>query len=66
MKEFDTIELEEEQDPPAFFKAKRMTKLAQHEESVNIEQIEREIIETQKQIDEQLEKLHKPRGQLAK
>ncbi len=66
MKEFDTIELEEEQDPPAFSKAKRMTKLAQHEESFNIEQIERDIIETQKQIDEQLEKLHKPRGQLAK
>ncbi|CAF1478831.1 unnamed protein product [Adineta steineri] len=66
MKEFDTIELEEEQDPPAFSKAKRMTKLAQHEESFNIEQIEREIIDTQKQIDEQLEKLHKPRGQLAK
>jgi transcription factor IIIB subunit 2 len=66
MKEFDTIELEEEQDPPAFSKAKRMTKLAQHEESFNIEQIEREILETQKQIDDQLEKLHKPRGQLAK
>ncbi|CAF2472231.1 unnamed protein product [Rotaria sp. Silwood2] len=66
MKEFDTIELEEEQDPPAFSKAKRMTKLAQYEESFNIEQIEREILETQKQIDEQLEKLSKPRGQLAK
>ncbi|CAF0773459.1 unnamed protein product [Rotaria sp. Silwood1] len=66
MKEFDTIELEEEQDPPAFSKAKRMTKLAQYEESFNIEQIEREILETQKQIDEQLERLSKPRGQLAK
>ncbi|CAF1238348.1 unnamed protein product [Rotaria magnacalcarata] len=66
MKEFNTIELEEEQDPPAFSKAKRMTKLAQYEESFNIEQIEREIIDTQKEIDEQLEKLSKPRGQLAK
>ncbi|UJR33930.1 hypothetical protein I4U23_021349 [Adineta vaga] len=66
MKEFDTIELEEEQDPPAFSKAKRMTKLAQQEETFNIDQIERDIIDTQKQIDEQLEKLHKPRGQLAK
>lgn len=66
MKEFNTIELEEEQDPPAFSKAKRMTKLAQYEESFNIEQIEREILDTQKQIDEQLEKLFKPRGQLAK
>ncbi|CAF4297782.1 unnamed protein product, partial [Rotaria magnacalcarata] len=43
-----------------------MTKLAQYEESFNIEQIEREIIDTQKEIDEQLEKLSKPRGQLAK
>ncbi|CAF1084102.1 unnamed protein product [Adineta ricciae] len=66
LQEFDTIELEEEQDPPAFSKAKRMTKLAQHEESFNIEQIERDILDTQQQIDEQLEKLHKPRGQLAK
>ena len=66
MQEFDTIELESEEDPPAFAKAKRMSKLAQDEETDNIDQIEREILETQKQIDEQLEKLHKPRGQLAK
>ena len=66
MQEFDTIQLESEEDPPAFAKAKRMSKLAQDEESENMEQIEKEILETQKQIEEQLEKLHKPRGQLAK
>lgn len=64
--EFDNIDLESEEDPPAFSKAKKMSKLALDEETDNIEQIEREILETQKKIEEQLEKLHKPRGQLAK
>ncbi|CAF0865596.1 unnamed protein product [Didymodactylos carnosus] len=64
--EFQTIELEEEQDPPAFVKSKKTTKLTQQDEMINIEMIEKEIIETQKEIDEQLEKLRKPRGWLAK
>lgn len=65
--EFHTIDLEQEHDPPAYTRSRKLAKIKQIEEMVNIEEIEKEIIELQESIEKALSELQKaPSGPLAK
>ncbi len=64
--EFHTIDLEEEHDPPAYTRSRRFAKIKQIEEMTNIQEIEKEIMQLQENIEVALQELHKPRGIMAK
>jgi transcription factor IIIB subunit 2 len=64
--EFHTIDLEEEHDPPAYTRSRRFAKIKQIEEMTNIQEIEKEIMQLQENIEAALQDLHKPRGIMAK
>lgn len=64
--EFHTIDLEEEHDPPAYTRSRKFAKMKQIEEMVNIQEIEKEIMQLQENIEAALNELQKPRGLMAK
>ena len=65
--EFHEIDLEEEQDPPAFTRSRKFAKIKQIEEMTNIQEIEREIMQLQENIELALSELQQSRrGPLAK
>jgi transcription factor IIIB subunit 2 len=65
--EFHTIDLDEEHDPPAFTRSRKLAKIKQIEEMANLQEIEKEIIQLQENIENSLAELQqKPRGILAK
>lgn len=64
--EFHSIDLEEEHDPPAYTRSRKFAKIKQIEEMTNIQEIEKEIIQLQENIEAALSELQKPRGILAK
>jgi len=64
--EFHTIELEEEHDPPAYTRSRKFAKIKQIEEMTNMQEIEKEIVQLQENIEAALNELNRPRGQLAK
>lgn len=65
--EFHTIDLDEEHDPPAFTRSKKLAKIKQIEEMANLQEIEKEIMQLQENIEQSLEELQpKPRGIFAK
>jgi transcription initiation factor TFIIIB Brf1 subunit/transcription initiation factor TFIIB len=64
--EFNTIDLEEEHDPPAYTRSRKFAKMKQIEEMVNIQEIEKEIMDLQENIELALSELNKPRGMYAK
>ncbi len=64
--EFHTIDLEEEHDPPAYTRSRRFAKIKQIEEMTNIQEIEKEIMQLQENIEAALQELHRPRGIMAK
>jgi transcription factor IIIB subunit 2 len=66
--EFRTINLDELEahDPPAFTRSRKFAIIKQIEEMTNIQEIEKEIIQLQENIETALNELNKPRGVLAK
>jgi len=59
--EFHTIDLEEEHDPPAYTRSRKFAKIKQIEEMTNIQEIEKEIIQLQENIEAALNELNRPR-----
>jgi transcription factor IIIB subunit 2 len=66
--EFRTINLDELEahDPPAFTRSRKFAIIKQIEEMTNIQEIEKEIIQLQENIETALNELNKPRGVMAK
>ena len=62
MDQFHTIDLEEEQDPPAYTRSRKFPKIRQFEEMANIEEIIKEISKLQENIEKALSELNKLRG----
>lgn len=64
--EFMSIDLEEEQDPPAFKAARKKAKLQQLEESGQLEKATQEITALQREIEKSLDEQKRLRGPYAK